>query len=403
MKKHKPSLSLCIASREEPHLVDTIEMASGFNKAHGDDFECSVWFDGPLPWECNPPEWRVGHNETPEGSGISKHRAIMHATGDVIVLIDAHMILPKGWDKAVLEHFADPKHDKDVLCGKMICMEEWGNLNDEVKTGAEIILKSHSAGGWTVLQSAWKAQPVGEIGCCLGAFYAFRRGWYLQMGQPLGVMQGWGMEEEMLSLGSWIMGGRVVLADIKAAHLMKRPIKPPIEGQSGKIWRNRFRIVNVVPVGDPMRRELNDYLWQNPVSLSTAFVESVSRDAMRPEVIELKTLWQAHEAGWHAYAERFLNVQTRRGADHPHQAAAPLSQKYDIPQTDTRPDAGNSRYQCIGLPRCPRGHVDTAKVYKTIHETNGNTRRYGRCSVKGCHEKFVATDHGEQRQIRWSA
>jgi hypothetical protein len=397
VKKQTQTISLCLASREEPHLVNTVVRAFDFNTVPSVRFDISVWFDGAIPWEVNPPGWRIGRNQYPEGSSISKHRAIMHATGDIIVLIDAHMILPAGWDKAVLDHFADPKHAKDVLCGKMICMDTWGDLTGEVKTGAEILLKYHSKGGFSALQSMWKAQPAGEIGCCLGAFYAFRKAWYIEIGEPLGVMEGWGAEEEMLSLGSWIMGGRVVLADIKAAHLMTRPPKTPLFNAMGKMWRNRFRLLNVVPLDGKVRKELYDWLWMNHLSAAPAFVESVSADTMRPEVIELKRLWASRESGWTAYSERFLNME-RRHHDEPVKPPPP-------PPTESglAPVIKTAKCQVLDLPKCPKcGKIDKLRIVRTVHDTSGNVRRYGKCGNKACKARFSATDRNGIRTIHWN-
>ena len=352
-----------------------------------------IWFDGKLEEGYEGESYLIGCNETREGSGISKHRAIMHATGDIIVLIDAHMILPVGWDRAVLDHFADPAHARDVLCGQMIPMEEWGIEAGPPKTGAEIVLKSHARDGFVALRATWKDQPVGEIGCCIGAFYAFRREWYEAIGAPLGVTAGWGAEEEMLSLGSWIMGGRVVLADIRAAHLMgKLPhVTPP--GWYGKMWRNRFRLVNVLPLDPVMRRDLNDWLWNNPIKLAPSFVESVSADAMRPEVIELKRLWSSKAASWAAYCERFLNVKVR----------APVPQMQAEPRAEsvTIPPANSGNCQVIDLIKCPKcGHVDEVRITKTIPAATG-TKRYGHCANKACRKAFTAIDRDGTRRVYW--
>jgi hypothetical protein len=411
MKRTTDTISLCVAVRKEDHFRDTLMFAddgADTKKTH----QASVWFDGEQITDIYSRGGLVGRNETPEGCGISRHRAIENATGDIIVIIDAHMILPKGWDTAVLDHFAGPKNAKDVLCGRMVAMDEWGKMG-KLYSGAELVLKSSCHGvGFTALQGVWKDQPLGEIGCCMGAFYAFRKGWYAQMGQPLGVLQGWGCDEEMLSLGSWLMGGRVVLADIRAAHLMQKPGRyAPEPGQHGRVWRNRFRLINLLPMSDFMRRDLNEWLCLNPIAMSSAFVEAVGHDAQRPEVMALKSLWAAHAPAWEAYRERFVNHVTRiaqAGANealkpeqvkavHVYDTAAPRLQ--DIPQGDPRPIRATN-CQVLDLPICPRCKaVDDLRVTRTRQQKAGCVSREGMC--RKCKTPFKATDIGAERKITW--
>jgi len=57
----------------------------------------------------------------------------------------------------------------------------------------------------------------------MGACYAFRRSWYLDIETPLYNVLGWGWEEEVLSIMTHIYGGEVRLLSQVVGHIYDAP------------------------------------------------------------------------------------------------------------------------------------------------------------------------------------
>jgi hypothetical protein len=161
-------------------------------------------------------------DKTGDGPGRTRHRGIMAAAdADVIIIIDAHM---RFIDDCLV------KMGKSVKKGGLTCSRVYHNEHCAVEgnpyAGARIVLRDKTGREHNALPAKWsKDITPGKRTAVMGACYAFRRDWYMAVGQPLAALPGWGGDEEILSICAWISGEPITCIDAVATHRW-RPSPP---------------------------------------------------------------------------------------------------------------------------------------------------------------------------------
>jgi len=309
-------VTVCMAVNREPYLYECLSHMAQ-RAADKKNLCCVLWSDGdPMAdsfrHEIDGMAVVMGRNESQVGVGFSRHRAIMLVENGVVVVTDPHVSVPDGWDQMLRNHFAREDHARDVVCTKTRCVGDYdglyGTAGGVVHGGADFVLYGEDGHTFCSPVARWADYPPGEIPCVMGGFYAFDRAWYTRIGEPLWLLRGWGCDEEMLSIGSWLCGGRVVMLDAMVSHLIRAATPAPTSFVLESIV-NRMRLPMLLPASDTLRGKMMNWVLSAPVSLSQDFMARLARDANRREVAYLRNLWASKRDGWRAFAKRFLGVE----------------------------------------------------------------------------------------------
>jgi len=234
-----------------------------------DDGICVVW-DGEEPYALHEIDFlRQERLAEPRGCGHARHFGITTSPADYVVLIDGHMQFPLGWLDAVCTHLR--RHGKDITCTINRSVRHDWTPYSEIDSGAELCLHVDGprvepygpAREFYGLVAQWRkgARP-GVVAAPMGACYGMRRAWYGTIGRPLGILDAWGCDEELLGVCSWLCGGRVYCLDIETRHVHNAPrINRSVD--TLEIWANRAAVLLSIP-GAPS--ETTAYIRQTRVN-----------------------------------------------------------------------------------------------------------------------------------------
>jgi len=211
---------------------------------------------------------RVLRIDGPCGCGAARHAGITSSEADLIVLCDGHMAFPRGWMDTI-EGYHRKRH-KHLACCRMQSLDQKGNpLSDKPQGGAFIayrtteVLQNH----WG-LSAKWNNPPAkaGPVAAVMGACYSFRRKWYDKIGQPLQILRAWGGDEEILSLSTHLMGGKVEMLPVTVGHIYMAAHNGRVKtaDETEAIWANRYAIVDAMPMPEPEREGLRDWMSRSP-------------------------------------------------------------------------------------------------------------------------------------------
>jgi hypothetical protein len=210
--------------------------------------------------------------DEPRGPGQCRDWATMHSEADVVVFVDGHMTFPTDWTATIAKHFSAKGAAKDVTCAHMQGLDHgWIEIDGEaVYDGCHLELTSmeQSRKNWAI-NAVWNKERLAEgpVGAVMGACYAMKRNWYRAMGRPLAVLGAWGGDEEILSLASWLAGGRCYLLPVICGHIWAAPRERPggnaiSVNEWRQIWANQYAIMECIAdiVPEPERGELIAFL-----------------------------------------------------------------------------------------------------------------------------------------------
>ncbi|MEI8164762.1 MAG: glycosyltransferase [Chloroflexales bacterium] len=359
----------------------------------------------------------------PRGCMAARHAGIKRSRGRVCAVCDAHMGFSQNWAKELARFYRPVAHQHTVACA---CMRPAGIDLEALDAGVPVTAPYTGARlAWktlepvngdpqhvepSVLGAKWARHTPGErIGCIMGAFYTFTRAWYVEMGEPWQVGTGWGGDEELLSVVSYLFGGdvRLLPARIEVTHRMGDTAgnpdrwKPSMDDLDG-VWLNRFRMVHFLPLSAPEATELQEHLEFNPhTQLRAAWEGKLALDRARPEVVALRGLWADKAAAWNLYR----NVYIDRPAIDQVQTTAARWQQNRVAHGIAAPPMPITTTQLEEDPRylrLPRGVVhrrtevcsrcDARNPFRVL-SSQGN-RRYAKC--RNCGWPVVILETGEQ-------
>jgi glycosyltransferase involved in cell wall biosynthesis len=199
----------------------------------------------------------VVRNEHHCGVSPSRHIGALHASCDWLLFVDSHMRFSRGWlDRAMPALEASGSH-RTLFCGSCLGLTDKPGGDDLDKHQAKYWGATFIAVGQhphsqkpdrRVFEAIWHDPIEGEspeIPCVMGACYFIRRDWYFYL-DPLRFLVHWGLEEEMLSLKTWLAGGEVrLLPRVEIGHVF-----PTISRKipTRTVLRNRlFSIRTILP------------------------------------------------------------------------------------------------------------------------------------------------------------
>jgi glycosyltransferase involved in cell wall biosynthesis len=197
---------------------------------------------------------RTIRNKTRTGSGPAKHRAAEECTGDLVIVMDAHLRPPSdALELLVREHEWTPKAVLSPLSTGVEC-RRGGFL------GHGAVLKLAEEGFWKPEWAPkWKEDLDSyRMSCVLGGCYAIPRKLLSAVGGYAPGLRGYGIEEEYLSLRAWLCGFECrVCPRVIMPHRYKRNVdRTSGDGQPQTLWAMAFNrhTAALVCFGDALYR-----------------------------------------------------------------------------------------------------------------------------------------------------
>ncbi|MFH1604232.1 MAG: hypothetical protein ABIH03_10040, partial [Pseudomonadota bacterium] len=196
----------------------------------------------------------------PQGCGWARHRGIMTSDADLIILMDGHM----GGDigkaiQVIQDHHR--RRQNHLTCCRMQSLDQHGEpMEGAVQGGAFLALESKEVcSEYWALSAKWLKPPrkKGPIPAIMGACYAFKKSWYEKIGQPLRILRAWGGDEEILSLATHLMGGKVELLPATVGHIYMAAHRnrEQTADEMALRWANRYAILEAIPMSEYQERD----------------------------------------------------------------------------------------------------------------------------------------------------
>jgi len=256
-----PLLSVVIPCLDDPAIANTVtsirETAPDVEIVIVDD--CSST-NRSFTGFYGVPNVKVVHNRHRCGSGPSRHIGALYASGEWLLHTDSHMVFYPGWYEVVSEKLtcggtteSIELGKQTVYCGTMIALDQ-SLANKGEYHGATLNLIGPDPGDdrkRQVFEANWLPPIIttGDIPCVMGACYLVSREWYLTLA-PHRHLRSWGKEEEILSVKTWLSGGRVsLLPELKVGHIFRGPKEsPPFEIPGADLLYNKlFALWTLLP------------------------------------------------------------------------------------------------------------------------------------------------------------
>jgi len=246
-----------------------------------------------------------------DGAGTSqmRHRGVMKSTREILIACDAHMRFAPGALDAMADFVAaNPLRVSCLKCHHNSTL----SFGDKPYHGADLWLKVRERDQFTALTPRWRqVDPAAvttepeEIGCVMGACYAFSRDLYNRIGQPWSMGRGWGCDEERLSIAARLVGGSVWLHPAECAHLYRAQSQIPYQltpQDCVNVWYNRLSLLYYLPLPLELRIELSDWLHLNNTVTPTIknqirisdLIDECRQILMNNQTIE----WQDYAQQW---------------------------------------------------------------------------------------------------------
>lgn len=205
-----------------------------------------------------------------EGPGRTRHKGITQSVGDIIIIIDAHMMFKDDALKIMAKHA-----EKVGLCCAQTYHNEKCAFEGQPYRGARLVYKAKEGNHYSCLVGKWSdAKKAGEVTCVMGGCYAFTREWYYKVGQPLAMLDGWGGDEEILSIASWLSGTMPACTVAEIAHRY-RPSPPwqVTEREKLNARNSRLSVIHAVVPNDSEKRNLIEWQRHN-VTFDAPYIPS---------------------------------------------------------------------------------------------------------------------------------
>lgn len=249
-------LSVVIPTLDDNDIAQTV---MSIHATAGNQVEIIVVNDGGFV--PNVAGCKIVHNRQRCGSGPSRHIGAIYATGEWLLHTDSHMRFEKGWYEAFCAavhrpgviNMDDWRGDgKTVFCGTMIALERDLSQHGDY-SGAKLNLVGPDPGDASkqqVFEENWSKHENGQdVGCLMGAVAFVSRDWYLTLA-PHRHLRSWGKEEIMLSLKTWLSGGRIeMLSGVRVGHIFrgkKEKVPYEIPGQN-LLYNKLFAMWSLLP------------------------------------------------------------------------------------------------------------------------------------------------------------
>lgn len=191
--------------------------------------EILVVDDGSVaPVAGMPEDVQVVRNAEPTGVSLARRLGCDLATGNELVILDAHMTFDPGWLAPMLDH---------VDSGALLCAAFW---DYERKLGASYgadfewcAVRDYDAGRHPGLWPRHRHEPAPRgavaVPMALGACYMLQRSSYETLGGFSPLFRIWGADEQDLSIRAWMADlGVMCVPGARVGHLSRRAFPYPV-------------------------------------------------------------------------------------------------------------------------------------------------------------------------------
>lgn len=197
---------------------------------------------------------KVIFNKERCGTGPSRHIGAEAATGTHILITDCHMRFSDRWyDEYFIAESSEYHPRGHIFCGSCIQLDD--NNTDLNKArgsyhgatfnffGSDKVKPQYNQ----IFEGVWEPKKEGyayEIPCAMGACYFVNRDFYLEL-SPHRYLRSWGVEEQALSLKTYLAGGLVYQVNsIRIGHKFRNnPKKLPFPLRVKDIIYNKLFVI----------------------------------------------------------------------------------------------------------------------------------------------------------------
>jgi len=222
-------LSFLLAARDESPAVLRATIDGILNTSVGHEREIILVDDGSLaPIALEHPQVLVVRNDISVGVAQSRRLGASFVTGDVLVVMDAHMQFAPDWLDQMLSQ---------VDCGAVLCTAWWDyEMTHPLCWGAEFVWsgeRDYRAGKIPGFGFRHRIRFPGEgaveVPMAIGACYMMLHRSYERLGGFSPFFRTWGRMEQDISIRAWITGvGVKCVTGARVGHLSRSTFPYPV-------------------------------------------------------------------------------------------------------------------------------------------------------------------------------
>jgi hypothetical protein len=183
----------------------------------------------------------------------------------------------------------------------------------------------------------------------MGACYCLRRDWYFQIGSPLAIFEAWGGDEEILSVATWMMGGRVWLLPVTCGHIWAAPRARPEAADADRqgnrkdilpnewlaMWANHYAMLAAIPMPESDRARFERHLDQGNHRNERIRELLAPR---RPAIDHLRSVLEMAPVTWYNLIETKRIMEVKGGIMQKKKTADQTETAAIQPDSSARPD-----------------------------------------------------------------
>ncbi|MGC9086871.1 MAG: glycosyltransferase family 2 protein [Thermoproteota archaeon] len=248
-------ISIVIPTYKERFLKDTIETIIANTR---ENYEIIVVSSSP-ELDSFVKDYGAVLLEAPKGyAGEARNIGAREARGDVLVFVDSHVWVPKGWEKVTYHAL---KSDVGIVTSAVYVVDTNG-VHHKEQVGYFPICYSNLEFGWGRPPSASEAY---EVQAPVGCFHVVERKKFL--GQPAGYIPYWGYEDRELALRFFRLGYKNILVpDVKVGHMFKHSSGPVSLSNFWYLYAKNYYIGSLLDFDDKTLSRLKNTLKSKGVT-----------------------------------------------------------------------------------------------------------------------------------------
>lgn len=200
------------------------------------------------------------------GTGMSRHIGVSYCQTKYFLFIDSHMRFKTyNWAKKLVRLLEENKNSFINLVCLTLTENEMDLDTNRKSYGASIVLRSEEEVGIKYLEAKWAEEGkknLYELPCLMGAGYASSVEWFNKIRGFQGT-QGWGADEQWMSLKTWMMGGKVLQTkEIEVGHIF-RESETPYEFENWTEFYNKMVLIKLLLPESFYEYIINDMPYSN--------------------------------------------------------------------------------------------------------------------------------------------
>ena len=269
-------ISFVVASRNEDPAVLEATIDGLLETSTGHSREIILVDDASDdPVDLRRPELRLVRSTPAAGVAQSRRLGAFLASGEILVIVDAHMRFAPGWLDQMLAQ---------VDSGALLCAAWWNwELNRPLCWGGDLMWcgeRDYAASRTPGFTFKHRTQSPGDgavdVPMVIGACYMVLRRSYERMGGFSPFFRTWGRSEQDISTRAWITGvGTKCVTGAHVAHLSRKKFPYPVTWDD--IEFNQAAMVRTV-FEEPVARAIEDLMQPLPAAVEARLAASDFRE-----------------------------------------------------------------------------------------------------------------------------